>query len=535
MARPGRPGADDGLSARTKRRAAESAGRKMGQAISDHVSEMGAVLRGMRDLTVSASTLAEERTSRQVPRPGNLAGGTGGSSASQSPDGGEADGPQVGQPGHREAPAARSTGDDRMPALFAALTRKQRIRLQVMACNRWALDGRMEQQAPEGDWRTWLVMGGRGSVKTRAGAEWVHAMAAGSAAPLRIALVAETLADAREVMVDGVSGLWRIARDRRPAFEISRRRLVWPNGSVAQLFSSEDPESLRGPQFDLAWCDELGKWKHAQETWDMLQFGLRLGAAPRQVVTTTPRAIPLIKAIIADPATVRSRLSTAGNVGNLAPGFIKAMAARYGGTRLGRQELDGELIEDREDALWNREMLERLRICAPGPLGRIVVAVDPPVAERAKNSCCGIVVAGLDASGRAVVLADLSVANASPDAWGQTVVRAYRRFQADRVVAEVNQGGDMVTSILHTIDPALPVTTVRALRGKFLRAEPVAALYEQGRVAHAGTFPALEDQMCDFGPEGLSGGGSPDRLDALVWALTSLMLGGQGEPRVRGM
>jgi phage terminase large subunit-like protein len=253
------------------------------------------------------------------------------------------------------------------------------------------------------------------------------------------------------------------------------------------------------------------------------------------VVTTTPRAIPLVKAILGDPSTVTTQLSTIGNAGNLAPGFIKAMETRYGGTRLGRQELDGELIEDREDALWNRDMLERLRIRTPGPLSRIVVAVDPPAAERAKNSCCGIVVAGVDATGRAAVLADFSVANASPGEWGAAVVRAFRRFQADRVVAEVNQGGDMVAAILHAIDAGLPVTTVRASRGKYTRAEPVAALYEQGRVAHAGTFPALEDQMCDFGPEGLSGGNSPDRLDALVWALTALMLSGQGEPRVRGM
>lgn len=404
----------------------------------------------------------------------------------------------------------------------------------------WQINGRDDQKPPPGDWRTWLLMGGRGSGKTRAGAEWVHGMASAAAAPLRIALVAETLADAREVMIDGVSGIWRIARHRRPSFEISRRRLVWPNGSMAQLFSSEDPESLRGPQFDLAWCDELGKWKHARETWDMLQFGLRLGASPRQVVTTTPRAMPLLRAIMADPGTVLRRISTTSNARNLAPGFIRAMEARYGGTRLGRQELDGDLIEDREDALWNRAMLDRLRVRTPGPLGRIVVAVDPPAAERAKGSCCGIVVAGIETagrenSGRAVVLADLSLANASPAQWGEAVVRAARRFQADRVVAEVNQGGDMVSAILRTIEPALPVTTVRATRGKYLRAEPVAALYEQGRVVHAGSFAALEDQMCDFGPDGLSGGTSPDRLDALVWALTSLMLSGQGEPRVRGM
>ena len=267
----------------------------------------------------------------------------------------------------------------------------------------------------------------------------------------------------------------------------------------------------------------------------MLQFGLRLGERPRQVVTTTPRAIPLIRALVSDAGTVVTRLSTEGNRANLAKGFIEAIEKRYGGTRLGRQELGGELIEDREDALWNRDMLERLRIRTPGPLGRIVVAVDPPAAERARGSCCGIVVAGLEATGRAVVLADHSVANASPAEWGNAVVRAFRRFQADRVVAEVNQGGDMVSAILRSIDETLPVTTVHARRGKYLRAEPVAALYEQGRVAHAGNFAALEDQMCDFGPDGLSGGGSPDRLDALVWALTSLVLGGQGEPRVRGM
>ncbi|MBL0371059.1 DNA-packaging protein [Rhizobium sp. KVB221] len=399
----------------------------------------------------------------------------------------------------------------------------------------WKLNARHEQKPPAGDWRTWLMLGGRGSGKTRAGAEWVHGIASTASVPVRFALVAETLADAREVMIDGISGIWRIASRFRPQFEITRRRLVWPNGSVAQLFSSEDPDSLRGPQFDYAWCDELAKWKHAQETWDMLQFGLRLGSHPRQMVTTTPRPVPLIRALIADSGTVVTRISTRANADNLAAGFIEAVEKRYGGTRLGRQELDGELIADREDGLWSRDMLERLRVRSPGPIGRIVVAVDPPAAEKASGSCCGIVVAGLDATGKGVVLADLSVDNASPAEWGNGVVRAFRRFQADRVVAEVNQGGDMVTAILRSIDADLPATTVRATRGKFLRAEPVAALYEQGRVAHAGTFAALEDQMCDFGPDGLSGGGSPDRLDALVWALTALMLAGHGEPRVRGV
>jgi phage terminase large subunit-like protein len=399
----------------------------------------------------------------------------------------------------------------------------------------WWFNGRDEQKPPGGDWRTWLIMGGRGSGKTRAGAEWVQAIAsAGARSDLRIALVAETLGDAREVMIDGVSGICRIARKNFPDFEISRRRLVWPNGAMAQIFSSEDPEALRGPQFHYAWCDEVGKWKHAEETFDMLQFGLRLGRDPRQLVTTTPRPVPVLKRLIADPSTRLVRISTGGNAKNLAPGFIEALERRYGGTRIGRQELAGEMIEDREDALWRRGDVEACVIRLVPALRRIVVAVDPP-AGIGQNSCCGIVVAGLEASGRAVVLADCSVEGATPAAWAQAVVRAFRRFEADRVVAEVNQGGEMVTAMLRSVDAALPVTMVRATRGKFLRAEPVAALYEQGRVVHAGRFTGLEDQMCDFGPDGLSSGRSPDRLDALVWALTALVLDGQGEPRVRGI
>lgn len=408
----------------------------------------------------------------------------------------------------------------------------------------WCWQARAAQRAPEGDWRTWLLLGGRGSGKTRAGAEWVQAVASGfrrralglaMGAQMRIALVAETLGDAREVMIDGVSGIARIATGERPRYEATRRRLVWESGAVAQIFSSEDPESLRGPQFDLAWCDELAKWRHPEETWDMLQFGLRLGARPRQLVTTTPRALPLLKRIIADPETATRHMRTAENGRNLAGGFMAAMATRYAGSRLGRQELDGELIEDREDALWSRATIEKARGRPAGAVGRIVVAVDPPVSASARDSCCGIVVAGLDAGGTGVVLHDGSVVGETPAGWANAVIRLYRRFAADRVVAEVNQGGDMVTAMLKSVDAALPVTTVRATRGKWLRAEPVAALYEQGRVIHAGSFPALEDQMCDFGPEGLSGGGSPDRLDALVWAVTALMLGRDGTPRVRGV
>lgn len=400
----------------------------------------------------------------------------------------------------------------------------------------WAISGRAEQKPPEGDWGTWLLIGGRGSGKTRAGAEWVQSLAlsAGPRTDLRIALIAETLGDAREVMIDGASGIARIARRLRPEVEISRRRIVWPNGAIAQIFSSEDPESLRGPQFHYAWCDELAKWKHAEDTFDMLQFALRLGTRPRQLVTTTPRAVPLLKRLMGDADTVVSRLATTDNRHNLAPGFIATLERRYGGTRLGRQELGGELIEDREDALWRRDRLEALTVRLIEPLRRIVVAVDPP-AGSGPASVCGIVVAGLMDNGRAAVLADCSVEGQSPADWARAVVAAFRRFEADRVVAEVNQGGDMVAAMLRSVDARLPLSLVRATRGKFLRAEPVAALYEQGRVVHAGRFVELEDQMCDFGPEGLSSGRSPDRLDALVWALTALMLEGPGEPRIRGV
>ena len=444
-------------------------------------------------------------------------------------------------PGDPEPPvtAAEETADAPVEALeneLAALITTRGLLASRRIGRGWEISGRDEQRPPQGDWATWLVMGGRGSGKTRAGAEWVHglALAAGPRTDLRIALIAETLGDAREVMIDGASGIARIARRLRPEVEISRRRIVWPNGAMAQIFSSEDPESLRGPQFHYAWCDELAKWKHAEETFDMLQFALRLGDRPRQLVTTTPRAVPLLKRLIGDAETRVTRLSTADNRDNLAPGFIAALERRYGGTRLGRQELGGELIEDREDGLWRRERLEALTVRLIEPLRRIVVAVDPP-AGSGPASVCGIVVAGLMDNGRAAVLADASVEGKGPADWARAVVHAYRRFEADRVVAEVNQGGDMVAATLKSIEANLPVTMVRATRGKYLRAEPVAALYEQGRVVHAARFSELEDQMCDFGPDGLSSGRSPDRLDALVWALTALMLEGTGEPRIRGV
>jgi len=390
-------------------------------------------------------------------------------------------------------------------------------------------------------WKTWLVLGGRGSGKTRAGAEWVRAMALGldpfTSAPVgRIALVGETIADVRTIMVEGVSGLLSVhAPHERPLYESSKRQLTWRNGVIAQLFSAEDPDGLRGPQFGAAWCDEIAKWRYADKTWDMLQFALRLGAAPRQVVTTTPRPIALLKRILADSATAVSRSRTLDNFANLAPGFVAEMRARYGATALGRQELDGELVEDREDGLWSRAQLERTRIDVAPALVRIVVAVDPPVTSGAKADACGIVVAGIDADGRGYVVSDRTVSGHAPLVWAKVAVAALEQFQADRIVAEVNQGGDLVEGVIRQIDSSVPIRKVRATRGKFIRAEPVAALYERGLVSHVGQFAVLEDQMCDFGPAGLSGGRSPDRLDALVWALTDLMLAAGGEPKIRTM
>ncbi|HSI42394.1 MAG TPA: terminase family protein [Xanthobacteraceae bacterium] len=391
-----------------------------------------------------------------------------------------------------------------------------------------------------GDWTVWLVLGGRGAGKTRAGAEWVRGMALGrppyTDRPAgRIALVAETMADVREVMVEGVSGLLAVhPRNERPRYEPTRRRLEWPNGAIAQGFSAEDPESLRGPQFDAAWCDELAKWRYAEAAFDMLQFGLRLGANPRQVVTTTPRPTALLRRLIADPLSAVTRMGTAENAANLAPRFLETVVGRYAGTRLGRQELDGEMVEDRPDALWNRALLEAARETAAPPLIRIVVAVDPPASSRAGADACGLVAAGLDAEGLVHVLADETVQGLTPAQWGARTIALYHRLAADRVVVEVNQGGEMVRTILAGLDAGVPVREVRATRGKWLRAEPVAALYERGRVRHAGTFPALEDELCDFGTDGLSNGRSPDRLDALVWAVTALALGpAETSPRVR--
>lgn len=408
----------------------------------------------------------------------------------------------------------------------------------------WPLWARADQIPPAADaagqaWRVWLYMGGRGAGKTRAGAEWVRAKALGlrplcETSARRIALVGETIGDVRRVMVEGVSGLLSVHdAHERPRFEPSKAQLVWPSGAIAQMFSAEDPDGLRGPQFDAAWCDEVAKWRHPQKTWDMLQFALRLGSAPQLVATTTPRPIPLIKKLLADPGTVVTRAATADNAENLAPTFVEEMTRRYAGSALGRQELLGELVDDTSGALWRRDWIDAHRVAAAPELSAVVVAVDPPVTATADSDACGIVVAGLGPDGRAYVLDDRTLQGREPVVWAKAVVAAYGDYMADRVVAEVNQGGDLVVTVLRQVDPAVAVRKVRATRGKWLRAEPVAALYAQGRVAHVGTFEALEDQMCLFGSDGMPKGRSPDRLDALVWALTDLMIGAAGRPGVR--
>jgi phage terminase large subunit-like protein len=385
------------------------------------------------------------------------------------------------------------------------------------------------------EWTTWLLLGGRGAGKTRAGAEWVRALALADP-KARIALIGETEHEAREVMVEGVSGLLAVhARGERPDWVSSRRRLHWRNGAVAQVFSAEEPDALRGPQFSAAWMDELAKWRHAEATYDMLQFGLRLGERPRQVVTTTPRPIALIRRLIDDKRTAVTHAGTRANAFNLAPDFIETVLARYHGTRLGRQEIEGEIIEQRADALWKRGALAACRVSAAPALQRIVVAVDPPGSAREGADACGLVAAGRAEDGTIYVLADDSAGGLSPQAWAMKAIALWRRLKADALVAEANYGGDMVRAVISEADRAVPVVTVRATRGKYLRAEPVAQLYEQGRVKHAGVFAALEDEMCDFGLDGLSSGRSPDRLDALVWAITALTFGARAEPRVRGL
>ncbi len=401
----------------------------------------------------------------------------------------------------------------------------------------WSLWARPAQLPPPGDWSVWLMLAGRGFGKTRSGAEWVRAFVE-TCPDARVALVGGTLADARAVMVEGESGLLSIGpKAARPRFLASRGELHWPSGARGYLYSAEALGALRGPQHHLAWGDELAKWPDAEEVLANLRMGLRLGAQPRLLLTTTPRPVAVLRTLLADPACVVTRGRTTDNAGNLPPGFIAAVTAAYGGSRLGRQELDGELVDDVEGALWARAQLDACRVRAmPGPPVRIVVAVDPPAGSASgQGDECGIIVAALGEDGRGYILTDASLKASTPDGWARAVVMAAQSHDADRVVAEANNGGLMVEAVLRAVDAHLPIRLVRASHGKVTRAEPVASLYAAGRVAHVGGFPMLEDQMCGLiaGGRYAGPGRSPDRADALVWALSELMLGRTSAPGVR--
>jgi phage terminase large subunit-like protein len=422
---------------------------------------------------------------------------------------------------------------DEWLSVLRSLTKPKRRKLANRLKHAWYDGGpaRDNQKPPPGDWRVWLLLAGRGFGKTRAGAEFVREEVKKRRAR-RVALVAPTALDARTVMVEGESGLLSIGEPaERPVYEPSLHRLIWPNGAVGTLFSADEPNRLRGPQHDLAWCDELAAWRYPA-AWDMLLMGLRLGHDPRIVVTTTPRPIKLIRDLLADPTVAVTRGRTLDNAEYLAPAFLAQIVRRYRGTRLGRQELDAEILDDAPGALWSHGMIDAGRVAsAPAELVRIVVAIDPAVSSGEAADETGIVVAGRSADGHGYVLADAS-GRYAPLEWARAAVTAYRTNRADRIVAEVNNGGEMVAATLQVADPDVPFAAVHAARGKVARAEPIAMLYQQSRVHHVGALPVLEDQMCAFSP-GAHGdfdravaGYSPDRVDALVWALTELF-----EPR----
>ncbi len=426
----------------------------------------------------------------------------------------------------RVVPLPAERGGDDAAARLDALSPAER---RLLAAD-WTVAAHEAQKPPEGDWTTWLVLGGRGGGKTRAGAEWVadRAREAG-----RIALVGQSLHDVREVMIEGPSGLRALPRfgiGGRPRWEASRRRLVWPNGAVAMAFSAEDPESLRGPQFGAAWADEWCAWRRPEPTLALLRMGLRLGARPRLVVTTTPKPTAALRRLLKQPGLVRSDLPTRINTDHLAPAFLDGLEALYGGTRLAAQELDGRVIEG-DGTLFTMEMIAAAQEAArPARFDRVVVAVDPPCS--AGGDACGIIVAGRK-DGMAWVVADRTVRGKSPQGWAAVVARAVVEFGAVRVVAEANQGGEMVEAVLKAAGVTCPVKRVHARFGKRARAEPVAALYEQGRVKHSADLAALEEELMGLGEEG---SGSPDRADALVWAVTELLIDGGGlGPRVRSL
>tara|TARA_R100000664_G_scaffold16668_1_gene25479 strand:+ start:3464 stop:4738 length:1275 start_codon:yes stop_codon:yes gene_type:complete len=391
------------------------------------------------------------------------------------------------------------------------------------------LNARAKQIAPEGDWTTWLILAGRGFGKTRTGAEWVRERVE-SGLSKRIALIGKTPADCRDVMIEGESGLISISPPwNKPRYEPSKRRVTWPNGAIAQTFSSYEPDQLRGSQFDTAWCDELASWEYPEDTWDNLMFGLRLGSKPQVCVTTTPKPIKLLIALKEAKTSTITRGSSYENQDNLNQQFFDSILAKYENTRTGLQEIYAEILEESEGALWKRDWFDESRLGrAPEEMERVVVAIDPAVTANKNSDETGIIVAGKDSNGKFYVLDDGS-GKYSPAGWSQKVIKMFNQYQCDRVIAEVNNGGQLVEHTLRTESEDVPYKSVHASRGKRTRAEPIAALYEQRKVHHVGKFASLEDQLCNW--EATSGEKSPDRLDALVWALTELS--GAGNPSIR--
>lgn len=383
----------------------------------------------------------------------------------------------------------------------------------------WRTWARPEQLLPADPWTYWLIKAGRGWGKTRTGAEAVREWI--DRGHNFVNLIGATADDARDIMVQGESGILAICPAwERPEYKPSQRKLIWPNGAESLIFTADEPERLRGKQHEKLWADEVGAWRYA-DAWDQAKFGLRLGALPQAIITTTPRPTKLVRELIADPATIVTRGKTYDNRDNLAPSFFDAILRRYEGTRIGRQEIDGELLDDNPGALFRRADIDAGRKQMAPTLTRLVVAIDPAVTNNEDSDETGIIVAGVDSLGEPHIIADLSERN-TPDGWARTAVKAYHDYRADRIIAEVNNGGAMVESVLRAVDRSVSYKEVRASRGKAIRAEPVAALYEQHKIHHVGSHPALEDQMCEWNPADATAK-SPDRMDAMVWAVTELM------------
>lgn len=434
--------------------------------------------------------------------------------------------------------AAALTWEDWRDPRYQTDTEFTRAQLLALRQFPFLATARAAQRAPNGDWRTWLFMGGRGAGKMRAGAEWTRfsALYGGCA---RIALLGPTLGDVREVMIEGPSGLRTIERlkEARPAFNVSRRRLEWPNGAVGLTFSAEHPDSLRGPQFDAAWCDEIAAWPKGEAVWNNLQFALRLGSSPRCVATTTPRPVPLVRRLLADGAAL-THSATRENDAYLASGFVESIEAAYAGTQLARQELGGELLDEVEGAFWRRRDMDANRVFKPPhQFEDVIVAVDPPTTSHSSSDACGIIAAGrafADGFGeKCFILADGSARGLTPTDWAARAVSIAGEVGASSIIAEANQGGEMLRTVFDSVGCALPVQLRHAKLSKQARASPVAALYQQGRVAHVGRLDGLEDEMCRFGTDGMTS--SPDRVDALVWAVTVLMIDRAGSPRIRAV